>query len=58
MAALINNNKVIFPVFAFLLRLRIKKRLFIKLKNLISRYINLSRKFEYMIFNLISNICF
>ena len=30
MVALINKNKVIFPVFAFLLRLRIKKKVIYK----------------------------
>ena len=49
MVALINKNKVIFPVFAFLLRLKMKNKVIDKSeKPYFQVYIYLSRKFMYV----------
>ena len=54
MVALINKNKVIFPVFAFLLRLKMKNKVIDKSeKPYFQVYIYLSRKFMYMILTLL-----
>ena len=54
MVALINKNKVIFPVFAFLLRLKMKNKVIDKSeKPYFQVYIYLSGKFVYVILTLL-----